>query len=594
MHLSRIQIKNLRNFRSLDVKLRGDTVLIGENRVGKSNFLFALRLVFDAGLPDTARQLKFADIWDGCDLSTDPECRVDLDFTEFETDAALLALLTDYRIAEDHSIARLSYVFRKKAEVKEQATSEADYEFLVFGGGDEARPISGNVRRRISLNLLSALRDAEGELGTWRTSPLRPLLEDAIRDVPAADLAPVAEEMASATNKLGALAPVKALEASLRKDLAALAGPAQDIKAKLAFAPSDPLRVFRSIGLFIDDGKRGIGDASLGSANLALLAMRLAEFEFRKTKNERNFTFLCIEEPEAHLHPHLQRKIFKELFREDGGAERSLFLTTHSPNIASVAPLKSVVLLRHTSEGTVGHSLAGLPLTAEELEDVQRYITTTRADVLFSRGVVFVEGDAEEALIPVFADSIGKPLDELGIAVCNVAGVNFAPYVKLAMALGMPYAVITDWDPLDGTKPPLGKARAFAIADARRAATGREPISEETRKNVDALADDKFREKVVDAGIFLNSSTLEVEVAGTAALRDALLSILEAEDFGSVRRKRLTDWKAGTSPVNGEQLLAMIADVGKGRLAARLADKAIGLTPPDYIRAAIEHVAKDV
>ncbi|MBC7286372.1 MAG: AAA family ATPase, partial [Hoeflea sp.] len=43
MYLSRVQIKNLRNFSAFDVPLNGDTVLLGENRVGKSNFLFALR-----------------------------------------------------------------------------------------------------------------------------------------------------------------------------------------------------------------------------------------------------------------------------------------------------------------------------------------------------------------------------------------------------------------------------------------------------------------------------------------------------------------------------------------------------------------------
>jgi putative ATP-dependent endonuclease of OLD family len=55
-----MQVRNLCNFRELDVCLAGNTVLLGENRIGKSNFLFALRLVLDAGLLDSARQLKIA------------------------------------------------------------------------------------------------------------------------------------------------------------------------------------------------------------------------------------------------------------------------------------------------------------------------------------------------------------------------------------------------------------------------------------------------------------------------------------------------------------------------------------------------------
>ncbi len=52
MRISRIRIENFRNFRLLDVALGAPAVVVGENRVGKSNFLHALRLVLDPALPD--------------------------------------------------------------------------------------------------------------------------------------------------------------------------------------------------------------------------------------------------------------------------------------------------------------------------------------------------------------------------------------------------------------------------------------------------------------------------------------------------------------------------------------------------------------
>lgn len=448
MHLSRVQIINFRNFAALDVALDANVVMVGENRVGKSNFIFALRLVLDTTLPDAARQLKLTDIWDGCNLATAPEVQVHLDLADFDNDVNLIALLTDYRLSSNHTIARLSYVFRKKAGIAGPPSSEADYEFTVYGGGDETRAIRNDVRWRICLDVLHALRDAEGELRTWRFSPLRPLLEDALARVPQTDLNSIAADLNGATAKLGSLGPVKTLETDLRQQIAELAGTPQDLKAKLGFAPTDPLRLFHSIGLFIDDGKRGIADASLGSANLALLTLKLAEFAWRRMKNERNYTLICVEEPEAHLHTHLQRKVFQKLFAEDRDEPRGLFLTTHSPNIASVVPLHSIILLKATPDkGTQAFSLARLKLSGEEIEDLQRYLDTTRAEILFSRGVIFVEGDAEVALLPVFAKSCRHDLDELGITVCNVGGVNFSPYVKLATALAIPFAVITDWDP---------------------------------------------------------------------------------------------------------------------------------------------------
>ncbi|MBI3682322.1 MAG: AAA family ATPase [Acidobacteria bacterium] len=42
-------ITNFRNFRLLDVRLNEHAVVVGENKIGKSNFLHALRLFIDGG-----------------------------------------------------------------------------------------------------------------------------------------------------------------------------------------------------------------------------------------------------------------------------------------------------------------------------------------------------------------------------------------------------------------------------------------------------------------------------------------------------------------------------------------------------------------
>ncbi|MDA2920006.1 hypothetical protein MYX76_11020 [Desulfobacterota bacterium AH_259_B03_O07] len=265
-------------------------------------------------------------------------------------------------------------------------------------------------------------------------------------------------------------------------------------------------------------------------------------------------------------------------------------MTTHSPNIASVAPLKSVVLLKTVAAGgTKAFSLARLALTAKEIEDLERYLDATRAELLFARGVLFVEGDSEEALVPVFAQGTGVDLDELGISVCNVGGVNFRPYVKLAAALALPFAVITDWDPMDGRKPPLGRKRALDLIQDIQTVRGIDVLQSGERAALEA-DDEELRRTAATYGIFLNNNTLEIELGQTGALITLLLSILEAQEFGAIRRKRLERWKSDPTAVDAEQLMSMIASVGKGRLAGRLASQSIRLEAPEYIQAAVRHV----
>ena len=240
MYLSKLSVRNFRNFQSVDVALAGNVVLLGENRVGKSNLLFAIQLILDPTLPDSARQLKLTDFWDGGPTDYSAPIEVHLEISDFATDMALTALLTDFRAPHDPTIARLSYVFRKKSDVTGAPQSGAGCEFLVFGGGDETRSLPSKLRRRIAIDLLDALRDAEGQLGSWLASPLRHLLEEAVSGISRPDLDTVATELDKASKTLEAFPTIKTLEDELRAGIAHLSGKAHDIDARLRFAPAEP------------------------------------------------------------------------------------------------------------------------------------------------------------------------------------------------------------------------------------------------------------------------------------------------------------------------------------------------------------------
>lgn len=595
MFISRICISNFRNFHNLDVALGPTTVVVGENSAGKSNLLFALRLILDPRMADSSRQLREEDFWDGL---TDPVknkeiIEIAVEFQDFKKDKNIFTVLQPFCVKGSvQDTARLTYRYRPRAPLpKGRELTTEDYEFVVFGGVDEKNRISYDDRRWIPIEVLPALRDAESDLSAWRQSPLRPLIEQ-LR-LPTATLDSVATAIDQATGQLLAENDVQQLTTSIGDRLSKMVGRILSVDPSLGFAPTIPDRLARSLRMFGDGAKkRSVGELSLGVNNILYLLLLAIELERKEAASERATTILAIEEPEAHLHPHLQRLVFRDFLRR----ESPVILTTHSPQIASVAPLQSIMLLREdqAGDGSKGTSTQEADFTAQETEDLERYLDATRAEILFSRGVILVEGASEIFLVPAVATKMKKPLDEYGVTVCSVHGTDFAPYAKLLgpSGLNIPFVILTDGDwYISRTKELLSRGLRRAVSIAETIAS---PASADLATLFKSRQWDKLYKTAASVGIFVGTKTLEVDLFNSGHGQEFVETFKELEASTGVISaiEAMSSNQTQLTGDNIEILLNSLERFGKGRIAQRLAGKVDIDRCPDYIKAGIEAIMR--
>jgi putative ATP-dependent endonuclease of OLD family len=595
VHISRVRITNFANFQALDIETGENMVIVGENKVGKSNFLRAIQLILDPSLSERDRRLGLEHFWDGLgDDKLGETVEVSIELTEATDDPRLLRYLADCVVEVGPPfVGRLTYRYQPKTGLGRAPTSLADYEYVIFGGIDPDNGYGSDLRRMIPMDVQGALRDAEKDLASWRHSPLRPLIESLTATLDDDAREEIQDQIDAAHTALNDRPEIEATADRINVRLTQMVGEQHAVPLLLGLSPTRLDALLRGLRLLIDGGARSISDASLGSANLIFLALKSLELDRLVAEGERDHTFFAVEEPEAHLHPHVQRLVYRHFLApqatddlERAPRRQTTILTTHSPHIASVAPLRSIVLLRKSADedATIGFSAAKAPLTPREIADLQRYIDVTRGELFFARGVVLVEGDAERFLIPAFADALGVSLDGVGISVCSVGGTNFAPFVKLfgPAGLDIPYVVLTDRDAVAG-KPPLALNRLRALL-AIIHPTYDWPATEE----------EVVFKWGVSSGLFVNGNTLEpvlFEFGLGAAMQRILLEELS---ISAATKAKLQTWVDDPDILDNDLLLRLINRVGKGRFAQALALHVTVATCPGYIRSALERIGDDV
>ena len=129
--------------------------------------------------------------------------------------------------------------------------------------------------------------------------------------------------------------------------------------------------------------------------------------------------------------------------------------------------------------------------------------------------------------MPALAKLGGIDFEQLGISVCSVGGTNFEPYVKLLGpdGLNMPFAVITDGDPLKtGSSAGLKRVRRLLAV-----ITGSD--------EADAEKDEDLIELGETHGIFVGDHTFEIDLFKAGRHRYKYYHTLRLDQFGCSKKR---------------------------------------------------------
>jgi len=198
-YISRVVIKNFRNFITVDINTSSKQVVFGENESGKTNYLFALQLILDPSLSDDDRRLSITDFNSSITdpIDTKSEILISIYLSDFDGSKTILAQLSDAVVTVDGN-RYIKLTYRYYPEFDE--FGQVEYQYDIFKGDDENNLFSSRDRRYLQLKVVKPLRDVEYELRNHRISPLSRLL--AKYDIPVEKLAAIADQMHSQSSAL--------------------------------------------------------------------------------------------------------------------------------------------------------------------------------------------------------------------------------------------------------------------------------------------------------------------------------------------------------------------------------------------------------
>ena len=484
----------------------GLNVLIGENDSGKTCIIDAIRFVL---LTQSREYLRL----EKEDFHNDAkELRIECIFRGLSTNQAKDFL--EWLGIDENKRFYLRVFLNAKRDEKEKVFVDD----VRAGADDEGQILYSKARDLLRTIYLKPLRDAEHELIARRNSRLSQVLF-AHPEFDKGDEHRLVQLFQEANEDLkGYFKGKNGSESVVLKHINSYLNKFSDIRdpleSEIAISQANLKSILEKIDLVLNCTKPG-----LGALNLLYIA---AELLLLQTDKKIGLNLALIEEIEAHLHPQAQLRLIEYLQEVCSKSEGRLqiLLTTHSVTLASSIKLDNLIIF--TEEKAFSLSKGNTNLHEGDYQFLERFLDSTKANLFFAKGVLIVEGDAENLLLPAFAEILGKKLSRHGVSIVNVGSTAFLRYARIFMRkteprMTMPVAVITDCD-----QEVYNKEGELLVTD--------KPLfEEETKKKIE-----QKREKYSCDNVrtFVSPQwTLEFDIACSCLKEELYAAILMAKDY---------------------------------------------------------------
>ena len=208
--------------------------------------------------------------------------------------------------------------------------------------------------------------------------------------------------------------------------------------AQIKLTGGELTEILRLLDLIMEGNKSG-----LGTLNLLCIAAEMLLFNNQK----KGLKLALVEELEAHLHPQYQLRLIDYISSQQNNEQ--FILSTHSITLASKIRLENLIVLKDKEAYPM--AAAYTMMTPADYKFLERFLDATKANLFFAKGLIMVEGDAENLLIPAIAELMGKHLHKHGVSIVNVGSTAYKRYVSIfkrkdGKTFDMPISVVSDLD----------------------------------------------------------------------------------------------------------------------------------------------------